>query len=994
VLVIHILKDINFFYMPSKVIALKTFFLMSLIIGVIFSISSPLQAQIKNIELKNEAQRQIAIGRYGEAIELLNKFITANPRLADGYNLRALCYEKRTQYEFAVYDYRNALKLPSDDKSITNNLARVIQVWYDQLYLKIEGHRREIAINPDKGINYLEIGKSYKHMGQWSLAEQWYDEFLKREEASADEIIRYSEILAKNGHIEKGEKILKIYVEKYPRDHRLWSRYGYFTLWLGKTKIAIEAFQTALEIRPFFLEAQDGLDQALGKGYTYSINDTSYNARKQSVEGPPKPPVPQEYPIDRYYRILKRNSKDDATRFLLIKELSNVGRFEEALQQLDILAPAHAESPDFQNLLTSITAQRDSIYYQNIEEIKTRFADNPNDKDDLLKLTSFYNKLSMFDESIAAFTRFFELNPNDDNLEIRYRFAETAAWNKNFDLAHEQSEYLLNKEPDNLDYQLLSAQLSAWTDSDLERGKGLIDNVLTKQPKNFFALITAGLLTVALKDFDAADSFLARSREVNPDANEINTLDLRITFEKLRFEENKLFEILDRARETVASGDCDGSLVHFEEFIAKAQPNRLVQKEYADALTCAKQYDRAIDIYTNLLQEDYNFNVDYSRAKAYLWKGDSLTAVTELERLREVEPEDFYLNIFLGDAYKSAGMNKKARIQYENMLDATEDSSEIALLEQRIGWLPVSGVKSFLSSFPIYSSLTPSASYFSDNAGFDMLNYGLNYEIGALDFLSLSLAYNRGSYLYGSSTSSLLPSHFSSITSGIYFRILNLTLGSVYGTKIFSASSRKSDILNLFARFSQDSVYSFSLTYLTTDAPEILYSKLLTNATFRPEMYILSGDYKYLDVFRISGNYKFLDINDTIKNKGEIYDLRFGKYFLPELIAGYEFAVTNFVKTTRFYFSPHNFTSHSLWGEYTGLSFDEHNILVGAKLGIIMDLYFITSEIYASYKVKLLEPLLFQLQGRLGRTTQDIGIYAGQSIYNSRSIFASLSWAL
>jgi tetratricopeptide (TPR) repeat protein len=117
-----------------------------------------------------------------------------------------------------------------------------------------------------KGINYCEIGKSNKPRGNRSLAEQWNYEFLKREEASADEIIRYSEILAKNGHIEKGEKILKIYVEKYPRDHRLWSRYGYFTLWLGKTKIAIEAFQTALEIRPFFLEAQDGLDQALGKG--------------------------------------------------------------------------------------------------------------------------------------------------------------------------------------------------------------------------------------------------------------------------------------------------------------------------------------------------------------------------------------------------------------------------------------------------------------------------------------------------------------------------------------------------------------------------------------------------------------------------------------------------------------------------------------------------------------------------------------------------------
>ncbi|MHC1739101.1 MAG: tetratricopeptide repeat protein [Ignavibacteriaceae bacterium] len=965
-----------------------------LILGTILVLTfSSSFSQVKNVEIKNEAQKQISLGRYGEAIELLNKFITANPRIADGYNLRALCYEKRTQYEFAVYDYRNALKLPSVDKSIANNLARVIQVWYDQLYLKIEGHRREIAINPDKGVNYLEIGKCYKHMGQWGLAEQWYDEFLRREEASADEVIRYSEILAKNGHIEKGEKILKIYVEKYPKDHRLWSRYGYFTLWLGKIKIAIEAFETALVLRPFFLEAQDGLDQALGKGYTYSINDTSYSARKQSVEGIKKPPPPPEYPIDRYYRILKRKPNDDETRFLLVTELSNANRFEEALEQLEILSENHGESDRFINLYTRISAVRDSIYYQNITEIKDRFEKDPNNKEDLVKLTSYYNKLTMFEEASGVFTKYFENNPNEEDLDLRYRFAETSAWNRNFDMAAEQSNIILEKDPENLKYQLLSAQLSAWTEIDVDRGKQLVENILAKEPKNFQALITAGLLAVEFEEFDAASQYLSRAKEINPTSNDVNTLDLRITFEKLRYEENKIFEILEKGRDLAANQDCEGALPYYEEFLLKSQANRLIQKEYADILTCAKQYDKAIEIYSNLLQEEYSFNVDYGRAKAFLWKGDSLTAVTELERLKEVEPEDFFLNLFLGDAYKEAGMYRKARKQYEALLDVSQDTTEIAIIEQRIGWLPITGVQSFLSTFPAYSSLTPSFSYYSDNNHFSLINYGLNFELGAFDFLSLSIGMNRGSYINDAGNSNL-SSHFSSIISGIYIRFAPITVGSMFGTKIYSSSNRKSDYFNLFARASRDSLYNFSLTYINTDAPEILYSSLLTNATFRPELYILSGDYNHKDIFRILGNYKYLIVNDNIKNKGEIYDLRLGKYFLPELIAGYEFAVSNFIKTSRFYFSPQNFMTHSIWGEYTGLSFDEHEIMVGAKVGIIMDLYFIATELIASYKTKFFERLQFQIFGRLGQTTQNIGAYSGQNIYNSHSITASLSWAL
>jgi hypothetical protein len=35
-----------------------------------------------------------------------------------------------------------------------------------------------------------------------------------------------------------------------------------FLPFAGKNKIAIEAFETALQLRPFFLEAEDGLRQS------------------------------------------------------------------------------------------------------------------------------------------------------------------------------------------------------------------------------------------------------------------------------------------------------------------------------------------------------------------------------------------------------------------------------------------------------------------------------------------------------------------------------------------------------------------------------------------------------------------------------------------------------------------------------------------------------------------------------------------------------------
>ena len=177
--------------------------------------SSGIFAQRIDVDsLKRSALSQMSAGRSGEAIDQLNKYISAVPQEAEAYNLRGVCFERRQEYPNARLDYRRAVALetnPTKRSQYEDNLRRLTETWYAILNKRIEGRLREIAINPNNAYNYLEIGKSYYYMEDWAKAEQWYDDYLSRDDnASADEIIRYSEVLAKTGSITKGEQVLKI----------------------------------------------------------------------------------------------------------------------------------------------------------------------------------------------------------------------------------------------------------------------------------------------------------------------------------------------------------------------------------------------------------------------------------------------------------------------------------------------------------------------------------------------------------------------------------------------------------------------------------------------------------------------------------------------------------------------------------------------------------------------------------------------------------------
>lgn len=931
---------------------------------------------------KNQAIVQMKQGKYGEAIDLLNKYISAEPTKHEGFHLRGLSYEKRDQLEMAVFDLRAARKLAPKNQQVSADLDRMTRTWHEQIYQKIEGHRREIAIDPSIPVNYLEIGKSFKRLGQWLKAEEWYDEYIKREDPSPDEVIRYTEILAKNNHIEKGEKILKIYVGRFPLDHRLWSRYGYFTLWLGKNKIAIEAFETALARRPFFKEAIDGLDLARGKGYTYTYYDTAHYNRAKEV----KIQKQQEYAIDKYYRILKNNTNDVDTRYLLIKELWDVNRIQEVSEQLDILSKTESGKTKYEELSERFFAFRDELYNKEIDKARIELDNDPSNKNALLKYAEMCGALQRYDESIEAFNTYFNIVGTNVDPKIRYYYSQAAAWNRDYTHAIEQMDILLKEYPNNLEYQLLRGQLSAWTGIELEVGKTYLENVVAAKPDNLQALVSLGYITLQQGEFEQAQLYVDAGKKIDPNDQGIMQLESDIEVRKLRAEQDRLFRLLDEARQEILDYGCEVALPKFEEYISKSQPNLLVMREYAAVLACAKQFDKAISVLSDLLSQEYDVSTDLNRARIYYWSGDSVTALSEFQRLVYSGSNDFESRLYLADSYSQMQMYSEARGIYDSLLDNTSDPVEIGLVELRLGWLPVTGFTGFLSTFPSYIILYPAAYYFSDNVGYRSMSYGLKGEVGVLSFMSLTVSALRGAL-----KSQYVTFDYNSLSLGTYIRLSSaLVVGGSYG-KAYYQYGEIIPFAEYFVRIAKDSLYSLQVSFTSDDAAQALTSVRLVNWNYsgdniRADIYRANGQYWFRSGARVTANYAQIMVSDG--NTGQSFDIRAGKFFYPDLIAGYEYTSVIYARHSELYYSPGGAETHAVWADWESYKTSEMTLTLGGRFGIIPANNFLFKTLYVQLAYKFLPNFSLHASANYSDTVREI---VG---YSSRMLAASIIWQL
>jgi tetratricopeptide (TPR) repeat protein len=640
---------------------MKTCMQIFLLVLLVFIAS--VEAQNKSEPFKTQAELLMREGRYAEAIDQLDKYVTANPRVAKGYHLRALCFEKTMQYQYSVLDLRRAVRLDASNKEIRNDLSRVIGKWHELLYQKIDGHKRDLAIDPNKAFTYLEIGKSYRWLEEWSDAESWYDQYLKRDDnASPDEIIRYTEILAKTGSIIKGERILKKFVERYPTDWRLWSRYGYFVMWLGKNNLALDAFTKSLGFKPFFQEALDGLDLAKREGYLTQFPGRAFER--------------VEYPIDRYYRLLEKNQEDDSLRYSLTRELISANRYEEAYQQLQALSPKHAEEEYYKSLLKKVTDYRDSTFNNAVESNTAILKEDPTNKGAVLKLAEAYGNLYYYDNALEVLSEYLQDIPENQDLDVRFLYAKYLAWNYEWEKSQSVLNKLLEIEPNNLDYILLRGQIGSWTVQDLDQAEKDLLKVYDGRPNSLPTVL--GLVTVYSwkNNYPEAKKYLDIAHGLAPRSSEVESAESNYQLHLSAYEEVKVFEIKGEVGKLAQEGKCEEALTKYEEYRSKRTAlTRDELIEFADVASCAKQYNKAIEAYNSILSESFDYRVALSRAKNYYYNQDTAKAVEELESLSKLNPDDDEAKLFLADTYVFTQNPNKAEEIYKSLLTKTEDEN-------------------------------------------------------------------------------------------------------------------------------------------------------------------------------------------------------------------------------------------------------------------------------------------------------------------------------
>ncbi|NUN07936.1 MAG: hypothetical protein HUU54_02050 [Ignavibacteriaceae bacterium] len=920
--------------------------------------------------LKAEAQRQMSIGRYGEAIDLLNKYIASRPSKADGLHLRGLCYEKRGQYEYSVFDLRNARKLEPKNSEINKDLGRVTSTWHQLLRKKISGHKREIAINPAIPLNYLEIGKSHKHLGEWEDAEWWYDEYIKREDPSSDEVIRYTEILAHNNHIEKGERILKKYVEKFPKDHRLWSRYGYFTMWLGKKKIAIDAFTTALSFRPFFREAQEGLEQAENRPYIYTVVDTVVDLKKLQEQQTEK-----EYYIDRLYREIRQTPGDIEKRYALIDALIGVNRFEEAYQQLQILSVEHSGTEKFDTLWEFVTSKKDSLARFNIDKYKALYDADKNNKANVMRLAELYAATMDFDSAIEILTLFISTNKMEGNNDVRFMLAKYTAFNQQFEPSIEQLNILLKSEPENYEYKLLRALVAVWTTTDLDLAKSLLEEYLVKFPESVEAIVAYANLMVKERKFTEAKSLIEKARGINPNAREIesvqNYYDAILELE----EDRKVFKILEEARELAVAQNCPDAVVKYDEYFSKLKsPSRFEWIEYADVNSCARNFNKSIEVYDRLLEQEYDIDIAILRSKNYLWSGDSIKALNEFTRLVAEDSTSFDAKFYLAETYEVLKDFSAARGIYNQLLTETVDSNKIRIINLRLGWLPKGGGDIFSLDIPTFVRIAPVYNFYSDNQNLKYNNTGGQIEFGLLSFLSAGVSFNR--------TTIETPGLIRFYTSMKWNLLANfdnkLYLNAGYGNLNYR-NVRIRKVSDFGIRYFFDKHNNLSYTFENTDAAIVLYSARLGFQNINANFHRFFWNFRTKNMLYITGFYNFLQLNDG--NSGKDMQLRIGRKFDYDILGGYEYLSTDYARYSAYYYSPQDFSAHSIWAEWEQKYDSTLTYTLGAKAGYIPASDFFIREVSAAAIYQPFKVLFISARISYGGTYRYDGSYEFLSAY-------------
>ena len=273
------------------------------------------------------------------------------------------------------------------------------------------------------------------------------------------------------------------------------------------------------------------------------------------------------------------------------------------------------------------------------------------------------------------------------------------------------------------------------------------------------------------------------------------------------------------------------------------------------------------------------------------------------------------------------------------------------MIETRRGWIPVTGLKGIISTFPASLGLAPSLSYYSDNTSFSYTRAGARLDLGVTNFFSVGISYFKSFFNAdpGKLDSNLINSieeqgypfsgsrTYTAFKGHIFFRFsTELTAGFGYGSLTSEGQTREPET-EIYLRYDKTDDFWLLGSYYNTDGTHILYSPYLIDYKLRASLIKFAGLYVHPSShFLIRGYYQYVKVSDG--NEGNDILVKLGKYFNDDLSAGYEYWYSNFKYVgadSPLYYSPESFNSHSMWFDYDLEKDVVAKLIIGGKIGYV-----------------------------------------------------------
>ena len=532
-----------------------------------------------------------------------------------------------------------------------------------------------------------------------------YEIFLQHFQGAPDTIHRYLiSIAGYPGDNDRGERATAKYLRYYPSDHELYTRLGYFRLWKGNYQGALEAFKQALEIRPDYFDAQNGvveaeaalkLNERLARSIPTSPTDSlampqldemrfrfiqelmhyrRYSAALDELM------VLQErhdhtrrwlalyaqidaelvritggtsaYPIDRYSYLLKHQPDNLNIRYALVKEFIDNNRIGEAYETLMVLDHIDPQDSIYGALLSQIDTLKATWLVERIAVVDSAFAADPENVETIAELIDLYqfarrpeNTLPLYEQWLAV---------DSSSVETRYVYTRTLVDTGFFTQACPHVMDLLESEPNNLDYIHLYTRLVLSGHGDAEVAFELLANYLAEHPEDVDALLDLSELHLVNDHPEQADTILRRAFTLGQpeDKNRLYLLDKQISVQLLTLENENRENVLLAAQSLARESKFDAAITTFEAYLDyKGVRTRADLHELATLYSLSGDYVMALSILYELLEKGASSVLLKEVAKNRYYLADHAGAILELNTYLTQYPNDAEARALLQQIY-------------------------------------------------------------------------------------------------------------------------------------------------------------------------------------------------------------------------------------------------------------------------------------------------------------------------------------------------------